>query len=142
MFLLLMDFQKMMKYFSTKLKNILSSGCNLAACSDLFSFLDSSLRDSDLKDTFTSPSTIAESLSHLKLGKSEGTKFNLLSNHFIYASSVLSGFLSNLFTAMLRHGYVLDYRDYVYGIGNALISRNTPLNTGHNSLVYRGHEGA
>ena len=76
----------------------------MASRSDLFSFLDSSLRESDLKDTFISPSTIAESLSHLTLGKSEGT--NLLSNHFIYASSVLSGFLSNLFTTMLRHGYV------------------------------------
>ena len=39
---------------------------------------------------------------------------------------------------------IIDYRDYVYGIGNALISRNTPPNTGHNvyTLVYRGHEGA
>ena len=36
----------------------------------------------------------------------------------------------------------IDYRDYVYGIGNALNSRNTPPNTGHNTLVYRGHEGA
>ena len=32
-------------------------------------------------------------------------------------------------------------RDYVYGIGNALISRNTPPNTSHNTLVCRGHEG-
>ena len=30
----------------------------------------------------------------------------------------------------------------MYGIGNALISRNTPPNTGHNTLVYGGHEGA
>ena len=44
------------------------------------------------------------SLAQLKLGKSEGT--NLLSNHYICASPVLPEFLSNLFTAMLRHGYV------------------------------------
>ena len=30
----------------------------------------------------------------------------------------------------------------MYGIGNALISRNTPPNTGHNTLVYGGNEGA
>ena len=98
--------------FSTKLNNILSSGCNLSARSDLFSSLDSSLCISDLKDTFISPSITAESLSHLKLGKSEGT--NLLSNHFVYASPVLSNFLSDLFTAMLRHGYVpISLRDCI-----------------------------
>ena len=30
----------------------------------------------------------------------------------------------------------------MYGIGNTLISRDTPVNTGHNILVYRGHDGA
>ena len=35
----------------------------------------------------------------------------------------------------------IDYKDYVYGIGNVLISRDTPPNTGHNTQVYRGHEG-
>ena len=30
----------------------------------------------------------------------------------------------------------------MYGIGNALISRDTSPNTGHNTLVYRGHKGA
>ena len=42
---------------------------------------------------------------------------------------------------MLCHS-AIDYRDYVYEIGNALISQNTPPNTGHNTLVYGGHKGA
>ena len=40
------------------------------------------------------------------------------------------------------YGYNIDYRDYVYGIGNALISRDTPPNTGHTTLVHGGHKGA
>ena len=36
---------------------------------------------------------------------------------------------------------IIYYRDYVYGIGNVLISRDTPPNAGHNTLVCRGHEG-
>ena len=38
--------------------------------------------------------------------------------------------------------YIIDYRDYVYGIGNALILRDTPPNTSHNTLVYGSHEDA
>ena len=29
----------------------------------------------------------------------------------------------------------------MYGIGNVLILHDTPLNTGHNTLVYGGHKG-
>ena len=29
----------------------------------------------------------------------------------------------------------------MYGIGNVLILHDTPLNTGHNTFVYGGHEG-
>lgn len=96
---------KVSNLFLTKLNNILSSGCNLTARSDLFSSLDdSSLCASDLKIR-SGLFRQLPSLSHLKLGKSEGT--NLLPNHFVYVSSILSEFLSDLFTAMLRHGMVM-----------------------------------
>ena len=36
----------------------------------------------------------------------------------------------------------IDYRDYMDGIENGLISQNTPPYTGHNTSVHRGHEGA
>ena len=51
-----------------------------------------------------SGSTVSDALSRVKAGKSDGS--TLISNHFIYASSSLTEFLSKLFTAMLRHGYV------------------------------------
>ena len=51
-----------------------------------------------------SGSTVSDALSRIKAGKSDGS--TLISNHFIYASSSLTEFLSKLFTAMLRHGYV------------------------------------
>ena len=90
--------------FSSKLKHILNSGCSSSARSDLVSFLNSSLCVSDLEFTTISSATVSAALSQLKLGKSEGT--NLLSNHFICASPVLKEFLCNIFTAMLRNGYV------------------------------------
>ena len=90
--------------FSSKLNDILNSGCSSAARTDLVSFLNSSLCITDLEGTTISSGTVSAALSQLKLGKSEGT--NLLSDHFICASPVLKEFLSNLFTAMLRHGYV------------------------------------
>ena len=89
---------------SLKLKDILNSGCSSSARSDLVSFLNSSLCVSDLEFTTISSATVSAALSQLKLGKSEGT--NLLSNHFMCASPVLKEFLCNIFTAMLRHGYV------------------------------------
>ena len=48
-----------------------------------------------------------------------------------------------LWTAYNRYlniALTIDYRDYVYGIRNALISPDTPPNTGLNTLVYGGAE--
>ena len=91
--------------FSSKLNDILNSGCSSEARSDLVSFLNSFLCITDLEGATISSGTVSAALSQLKLGKSEGT--NLLSDHFICASPVLKEFLSNLLiTAMLRHGYV------------------------------------
>ena len=87
--------------FSSKLEDILNSGRSSAARSDLVSFLNGV---SDLERTAILSATVSAALSQLRLGKSEGT--SLLSNHFICASPVLKEFLSKLFTAMLRHGYV------------------------------------
>ena len=72
--------------------------------SKVLSDLNASLNQADLISCSISITTVIEALSHLKLAKSDGTA--LVSNHFICASSILSAFLSKLFTAMLRHGYV------------------------------------
>ena len=77
---------------------------NVGLRSKVLSDLNASLNQADLTSCSISITTVIEALSHLKLGKSDGTA--LISNHFICASSVLSAFLSKLFTAMLRHGYV------------------------------------
>ena len=92
--------------FSSKLEHLLNSGYSPDTRSDLLSLLDSSLSASDLTSIQISPSVVSESLNRLKLSKSDGTK--LSSNQFICASPVLPELLSNLFTAMLLHGYVPD----------------------------------
>ena len=88
------------------MKNILNSASTFDTASrlDLLSSINSSLCTSDIASTSISSSVVSKALSHLKSGKSDGT--SLLSNHFIYASSVLSEPLSSLFTGMIRHGYV------------------------------------
>ena len=100
----LSDNNKISAQFASKLCSLLSSGCSSDDRSDFLLFLNCSLSDSDISSAMIMPSNVAESISRLKLGKSDGT--SLLSNHFICASSVLSEFLSSLFTAMLRHGFI------------------------------------
>ena len=90
--------------FSERMQDLLNSTSNVGLRSKVLSDLNASLNQADLTSCSISITTVIEALSHLKLGKSDGTA--LISNHFICASSVLSAFLSKLFTAMLRHGYV------------------------------------
>ena len=90
--------------FSAKIKNLLNSNTSLDSCSSLLSNIESSLSSSDLASISVSTSTIAEAISHLKPNKSDGSL--LSSNHFIHASSTLIDVLSQLFTSILRHGYI------------------------------------
>ena len=59
---------------------------------------------SDLASVSVSPAIVFEALSLLKHGKGNGS--NLSSDHFLSCSDVISPFLSQLFTCMIRHGYV------------------------------------
>ena len=98
--------------FSEKMQDLLNSTNNIGLRSKVLSDLNASLNRTDLISCSVSVTTVIEALSHLKLAKSDGTA--LISNHFICASSVLSVFLSKLFTAMLHHGYVpKSLRDYI-----------------------------
>jgi hypothetical protein len=90
--------------FSMKTRDLLNSNSNAGVQSEILSDLSASLKQADLISCSVSEPTVIEALSHLKLAKSDGTA--LISNHFICASSVLSAFLSKLFTVTLRHGYV------------------------------------
>ena len=80
---------------------LLNSSSNSCVSSDLLREISASLGDLNIASHKISTATVAEALSHLKYG---GT--SLSSDHFLCASPVLSDFLSNLFTAMLRHGHV------------------------------------
>ena len=90
--------------FAAKLKCLLNADNCLNSRSDLLHSIEETLSHSDLESSVVSPEDVAEALSRIKPGKSDGTE--LISNHFLYAKSILNDFLSKLFTAMLRHGYI------------------------------------
>ena len=90
--------------FSEKTQDLLNSNTNDSVRLDILSDINAFLTQDDRISCSISVSTVKEALSHLKLDRSDGTVLN--SNHFICASSVLSTFLSKLFTALLQHGYV------------------------------------
>ena len=61
---------------------------------------------SDRASVYVSPAIVSEAVSLLKRGKGDGS--NLSSDHLLLCSDVIVPFLSQLFTCMIRHGYVLS----------------------------------
>ena len=59
---------------------------------------------SHLASVSVSPAIVSEALSLLKHGKGDGSNFS--SDHFLFCSEVITPFLSQLFTCMIRHSYV------------------------------------
>jgi len=59
---------------------------------------------SDLASVDVSPAAVSEALSHLKHGKGDGSY--LSSNHFLLSTDVITPYLSQLFTCMIRQDYV------------------------------------
>ena len=47
---------------------------------------------------------VSEALAHIERGRTDGS--GLAPDHFVYASSAIGPFLSDLFTCILRHSYV------------------------------------
>ena len=96
--------------FQAKLANLLNSDDPDAGM--LFSKSFQRISPLDLEDTFVSECIVSEPLLTLGLDKSDGT--GLSSNHFFVAASVLAAPLSDLFTAVLRHGYMPSaVRNYI-----------------------------
>lgn len=89
--------------FATKIRTILNSEKSIDGHNDLANLVES-LSVDDLKSTFVSPGVVSEAFSRIKPGKSDGS--DLFSNHYTCAAPVLTSFLSNMFTIMLRHGYI------------------------------------
>lgn len=89
--------------FASKLGTLLNT-CDPSDSNDLLSEFQHSLSPNDINNISVSPETVAEALSSLKKDKSDGSE--LSSNHLILASSVLPVIISQLFTAILRHGYM------------------------------------
>ena len=86
--------------FQAKLANLLNSD-DPRRRNALLQEFSKRISPLDLEDTFVSECIVSESLG---LDKSDGT--GLSSNHFFVAASVLAAPLSDLFTAVLRHGYM------------------------------------
>ena len=65
--------EEISELFSSKLKDLLNSAIDSHTRSDLLSDVNSSLTHSDLASIRFSQSVVSTALSHLKMGKSEGT---------------------------------------------------------------------
>ena len=86
--------------WASKLKILLNSG-NGHDHDCLLEVLSSSLCSSDLDVVSISSNTILTALSHLKLGKSDGS--GLSSDHWVHAAPAIAGLLASLFTSIIWH---------------------------------------
>ena len=91
------------RLFSSKLQGILNSQ-DVCERDSLHSHIFHSLQSDELVSVTISEECVIDAFSHLKRGKSDGSV--LLSDHLIYALPVVCSSLANLFTAILRHGYM------------------------------------
>ena len=92
------------KMFSSKVSSLLNSDPDQSATNSFFANLTDSISSSDLLSSDISSTVVLNALEQLKKGKSDDS--SLLSDVFIYAKDILSNSLSQLFTAVVRHGYV------------------------------------
>ena len=90
--------------FSSKISSLLNSELDLSARNSFLADLTDSISNSDLQTSEISSTVVLNALDKLKKGKSDGS--SLFSDAFIFAKDILSNPLSQLFTAVVRHGYV------------------------------------
>ena len=93
----------LVKTFEKKLSEILNCS-DTTSRDNLLNDLSSTITSSDLSMISISPDMVFECLSNLGKDKSDGS--SLTSNHLILAASSLSSYLANLFTVIIRHGYM------------------------------------
>ena len=86
-----------------KLSAILNSA-DTTKRNKLMSDLSATLTTDNISNVSISQEVITESLS--SLGRDKCDSSDLSSNHFIIAAPVISGFLAQYFTVVLRHGYM------------------------------------
>ena len=94
-----------------KLSAILNSS-STATGNSFLDELNSSITSTELSEVSITPATVLDCLKGLGRDKSDGSC--LSSNHLLLAAPVLVYFLSDLFTVVLRHGYMPRLlRDYI-----------------------------
>ncbi len=89
--------------FANKLCGVLSSDDSCARDS-LFDLLDNDMSVEELTAVSVGASCVHSAFQRLKLHKHDGT--NLLSDHLICASPAIDQFVADLFSSILRHGYM------------------------------------
>ena len=91
--------------FKTNLSSLLNSNRNVDPNNDAtLTDYKGNVTEDDLSSISISPSVVNEAFSHLKPNKSDGT--GVPSNVLLFASPVVTEFYSQLFTAILRQGYM------------------------------------
>ena len=89
--------------WAAKLRHLFSSQ-DVTERDNLHADVMKNISPNDLANLDVSPDSVLEYIRHLKHGKSDGTF--LSSDFLIYAAPVIADALAQLFTAILRHGYV------------------------------------
>ena len=98
--------------FSSKISSLLNSDSDHGARNSFLEDLTSSMTVSDLSFTVISPDIVLDAISQLKNGKTDGS--SLFSDAFILAKDIHGVPLSQLFPAVVRHGYFPNLlRDYI-----------------------------
>ena len=90
--------------FSSKISSLLNSIILTSQIGSFFADFIDSISNSDLLTSEISSTVVLNAFDQLKKGKSHGS--SLFSDAFIFATDILSNPLSQLFTAVVRHGYV------------------------------------
>ena len=90
-------------HFSNKLRTLLTSDSS-NACDSLLGQINDSLDSEDLRSVSISIPRVRSAFCLLKHHKNDGT--DLSSNHLILAQPAIELFVADLFTSILRHGYM------------------------------------
>ena len=80
--------------FASKLNQLLNLNPDSLPRDTLISKLNNVIDTSDISAMVISPSMVSEALAHIKRGRNDGS--GLASDHFVYASSAIGPFLSDL----------------------------------------------
>ena len=88
----------------SKISSLLNSDLDQSARNSFLADLTDFISNSDLLTSVISSTAVLNALGQLKKGKSDSS--SLFSDAFIFANNILSNPFSQLFTTVVRHGYV------------------------------------